>query len=114
LVVVAIISILASIAVAQYAVYKQHAVDSLMESTLQAGRHAMEAYFVDHDTYATASIPTLTSSYGFRQSDRVTLFTIADQQQLTFKIHVCANGGSSPGMEFDSTVGVSTSLGSCS
>src|ERR1044072_3148630 len=83
LVVGAIISILASIAVAQYAVYKQHAVDSLIESTLQAGRDAMVPYFVDHPTSATATLPTLPSRYGFRQSDRVTLFTIADQQQLT-------------------------------
>ena len=112
LVVVAIIGILASVAVAQYSVYKQHSVDSLMESTLQAGRHAMEAYFVDKDTYQTADTPTLKSTYGFRQAASVT-FKIIAQTQLTYQIQACAAGGTADAFIFDSTVGIS-SPGSCS
>lgn len=112
LVVVAIISILASVAIAQYGVYKQHAVDGLMESTLQAGRHAMEAFFVANDTYQGSDVPTLESTYGLRVSDRAT-FTIVAQQPLTYQIEVCAVGGTNPGLLFDSTVGNSQPSASC-
>ena len=113
LVVVAIIGILASVAMAQYAGYKQQTVDSLMESTIQAGRHAMEAYFVAEDTYASANETVLRDDYGFRRADQAT-FTIVDQQQLTYVIQVCATGGTSAGREFDSEVGHSTQIASCS
>ena len=112
LVVVAIIGILASVAVAQYALYKQQAVDGLMESTLENGRHAMEGYFVQNDTYQTATEALLTASYGFRRASQAT-FTIVDQQQLTFVIRVCAVGGTSPGWEFDSTVGRAVPTSTC-
>jgi prepilin-type N-terminal cleavage/methylation domain-containing protein len=112
LVVVAIIGILASVAVAQYGVYKQHAVDSLMESTLQAGRHAMEAYFVDKDTYQTADEVTLHDTYGFRQAASVS-FKILNKTQLTYQLQVCAAGGTADAFVFDSTVGIS-SPNSCS
>ena len=79
LVVVAIIGILASIAIAQYSVYKQHGIDSQMESSLQAGRHAMEAFFVDHDSHKSRvkclhwnhSIPSrICEARSFSVSDR--------------------------------------------
>src|SRR2546423_3469860 len=111
LVVVAIIGILASVAVAQYSVYKQHAVDSLRESPLQAGRHAMEAYFVDKDPYQTADEATLKSTYGFRQGATVS-FKIAAQTQLTYQTQACAAGGTADAFMFDSTQGISTP-GSC-
>jgi len=113
LVVIAIVGILASIALAQYSTYKQQAVDGLMESTLQAGRHAMEAYFVEHDTYQTANTTLLHDNFGFRQAAMAT-FVIQDQQPLTFVIRVCAAGGTSPGLEFNSTVGRSQPVASCS
>src|SRR4051794_25389923 len=92
LVVIAIIGIIASVAVAQYALYKQQAVDGLMESTLQAGRHAMEAYFVKNDTYQLATETILHDDFGFRRADRAT-FGIPSQQQLQFVICVGATGG---------------------
>jgi prepilin-type N-terminal cleavage/methylation domain-containing protein len=112
LVVVAIIGILASVAMAQYALYKQQAVDGLMESTLENGRHAMEAYFVQNNTYQTATEGLLIANYGFRRAAQAT-FTIADQQQLTFVIRVCSYGGTSPGWEFDSTVGRAVPTSTC-
>jgi type IV pilus assembly protein PilE len=112
LVVIAIIGIIASVATAQYAVYKRQAVDGLIESTLQAGRHAMEGYFVQNDTYQTATEALLIASYGFRRASQAT-FTIVDQQTLTFVIRVCAAGGNSPGYEFDSAIGRSTPTSTC-
>jgi prepilin-type N-terminal cleavage/methylation domain-containing protein len=113
LVVVAIIGILASIALAQYVIYKQHAVDSQMESSLQAGRHAMEAYFVDHDTYTTADETTLHDTYGFRYTPGVS-FTIINKTDLTYQLQVCTIGGSYPALVFDSTVGLSSPRNTCS
>jgi type IV pilus assembly protein PilA len=113
LVVVAIIGIIASIALAQYAVYKQHAVDSQMESSLQAGRHAMEGYFVDHDTYATVDETALHDTYGFRYTAGVS-FRILNKTNLTYQLQVCAAGGSNPALVFDSTVGISSSSSTCS
>jgi prepilin-type N-terminal cleavage/methylation domain-containing protein len=113
LVVVAIIGIMASVALAQYAVYKQRGVDSKMESSLQAGRHAMEAYFVDHDTYATADETTLHDTYGFRYTLGVS-FRILNKTNLTYQLQVCTTGGSNPALIFDSTAGISSSSSTCS
>ena len=113
LVVIAIIGIMASIAITQYAVYKQKAVDSQMESSLQAGRHAMEAYYVDKETYQTASETVLHDSYGFRYTAGVD-FKILDKQTSTYQIQACAVGGTSAAMVFDSTVGRSVQVSTCS
>ena|SRR5437867_3087082 len=113
LVVVAIIGIIASVALAQYAVYKQHGIDSQMESSLQAGRHAMEAYFVDHDTYSTADETALHDTYGFRYTAGVS-FRILAKTNLTYQLQVCAAGGSYPALVFDSNVGVSSPSATCS
>ena len=116
LVVVAIIGILASVAVAQYGVYKQHAVDGLMESTLQAGRHAMEACFVDKDSYTPCGTGTndtiLHDTYGFRRAANVA-FAFVNQTQLTYEICVATAGGTSLALHFDSTVGTSAQATSC-
>jgi prepilin-type N-terminal cleavage/methylation domain-containing protein len=113
LVVVAIIGILASVAVAQYAVYKQHAVDAKMESTLQAGRHAMEAFFVAMDTYQGTDEVTLRDTYGFRRAVDVT-FKILSTATLAYQIEVCAEGGTAPALTFDSNDGSSQQSTACS
>jgi prepilin-type N-terminal cleavage/methylation domain-containing protein len=113
LVVVAIIGILASTAIAQYSVYKQHAVDAKMESTLQAGRSAMEAFFVDNDTYQNSNETILRSNYGFRSAVDVT-FKILATTTLTYQLQVCTAGGTSPALIFDSTVGISQQTAACS
>jgi type IV pilus assembly protein PilA len=113
LVVVAIIGILASVALAQYAVYKQKGVDTQMESSLQAGRHAMEAYFIDHDTYTSADETALHDTYGFRYTAGVS-FRILAKTQLTYQLQACAVGGSSPALVFDSTLGTSSPNATCS
>jgi type IV pilus assembly protein PilA len=113
LVVIGIIGILASVALAQYATYKQNGVDTQMESSLQAGRLAMEAYFVEHDTYATADEATLRSSYGFRYTPGVS-FTIITKTDARYRLQACAVGGSSAALVFDSTVGLSSPSNTCS
>ncbi len=113
LVVIAIIGLLAAIAIPQYASYKQQSVDKQMESTLQAGRHAMEAYFVKNDTYVAADETTLHDEFGFRRASSNVL-AIGPLENLRFVIKVCAPGGTSAGLEFDSAVGHSTQIGTCS
>ena len=56
LVVIAIIGILAAIAVPQFAAYKQAANDAEVTSTLRSLAVSMEAYYVNNDSYAAATI----------------------------------------------------------
>jgi hypothetical protein len=88
-------------------------VDTQMESSLQAGRHAMEAYFVDHDTYSTADETALHDSYGFRYTAGV-IFRILNKTDQTYRIQACAVGGSSAALVFDSTAGISSPSSTCS
>jgi prepilin-type N-terminal cleavage/methylation domain-containing protein len=107
LVVVAIISILASIAITQYAFYKEKAVDSSMEATLHAGRQAMEGYYVENNTYASASVADLENFHGFRPSQNVTL-TIANAPPPTSTVYsLCAysGGGTAPAFFYASSAG---------
>ncbi len=55
LVVIAIIGILAAIAIPQFAEYKTRAFNSRAQSDLRNGLTAEEAYFVDHERYATCN-----------------------------------------------------------
>ena len=55
LVVIAIIGILAAIAIPQFAEYKTRAFNSRAQSDLRNGLTAEEAYFVDHEQYATCN-----------------------------------------------------------
>ena len=62
MIVVAIIGILASIAIPQYAVYRQRAFDSRAQADLKNVATAEEAYFVDTSSYISCdenSCPTL-------------------------------------------------------
>jgi prepilin-type N-terminal cleavage/methylation domain-containing protein len=116
LVVVAIIGIIASVAIAQYGVYKQHAVDGLMESTLQNGRHALEACFVNLDSYVPCGSGTndtiLHDTYGFRRASNVT-FAFVSQSQLAYEICVSTAGGTSSALHFDSNLGYSVQASTC-
>jgi prepilin-type N-terminal cleavage/methylation domain-containing protein len=80
LVVIAIIGILAAIAIPQFAEYKTRAFNSRAQSDLRNGLTAEEAYFVDHESYASCSDSTCNTTLpGFGKSDGVTIsFTAAD------------------------------------
>jgi len=67
LVVVAIIGILAAIAIPQFAAYRARGFNARVESDTRNAATAQEAYFVDHDDYASvtcASLPGFTLSQG--------------------------------------------------
>lgn len=82
LVVVAIIGILAAIAIPQFAAYRARGFDARANSDCRNAATAMEAFFVDKNTYAGATPATLP---GFVQSADVnvtitptaTTFTVA-------------------------------------
>lgn len=116
LVVVAIIGILAAIALPQYALYKQQAVDSHMVSNLRDARHAMECFYAkaSPESYATATVPLLRSDCEFRSAADVTL-KIVDLTDQTYQLRACAAAGTSPAFFYDSAVGVIVpDSGSCS
>ena len=72
LVVIAIIGILAAIAIPQYAIYKQGALDSQAKSDLHNMATAMEAYYGSAGAYAGVSVPADLTVLGYRQSTNVT------------------------------------------
>jgi prepilin-type N-terminal cleavage/methylation domain-containing protein len=70
LVVVAIIGILAAIAIPQFAAYRAKGFDARSSSDCRNAATALEAFFVDNNTYAGATPATLP---GFVQSDDVSV-----------------------------------------
>ena len=70
LVVVAIIGILAAIAIPQFAAYRAKGFDGRTQSDCRNAATAMEAFFVDNNTYAGADAATLP---GFVQSEDVSV-----------------------------------------
>jgi prepilin-type N-terminal cleavage/methylation domain-containing protein len=114
LVVVAIVALLASIAMSQFALYKQKSVDALMESTMHEARQAMEAYYVAQHTYAGATEAILLSSYGYKPSFSVSLSITPPPSDNDYGLMVCASGGTTPAFAYTSGGGlISTSPGPC-
>lgn len=107
LVVTAIIALLASVAMTQYALYKQKATDGKMESSLHAARQAMEGYYasVTPPSYAGATEVALHDNHGYRPSDGITL-NIISADQTSYVLRVCATGGTAPSYRYDSSVGL--------
>ena len=103
-IVVAIIGILASIAIPQYATYKQGAADAQAKSDIHSMATALEAYFTQVNSYSGATLGLLTSSYGFRQTSSVTdsLVTLDD----THYVVIANASGGSGDLTLDSTIGV--------
>lgn len=74
LVVVAIVGILASIAVPQYAAYRQRGFDARAQSDLRNAAIAQEAYFALNEAYVScANAACATQLPGFRISEGVTI-----------------------------------------
>jgi prepilin-type N-terminal cleavage/methylation domain-containing protein len=112
LVVIGIVAILASIAIPQFAAYKGKAVDADMQSALQAGRQAIEAYYVQDQSYVGADVPTLTSSFGYKESPNVTL-TMPPPTANHYILCVQSTGGTTPYYIYDSDVGISAAVSTC-
>ena len=106
LVVIAIVGLLASIAISQYALYKQKSVDALMESTLHEARQAMEAYYVSAHTYVGATESILIASYGYKPSGNVTLSITPTPTDSDYGLMVCTGGGTTPAFAYTSAGGM--------
>ena len=106
LVVVGIVSILASIAMTQYAGYKQKAVDAAMMSALHNARQSMEALFAGSqpESYVTATVPLLVSDFGYQPASGITLM-IVTKTDFDYSLRVCARGGTTPAFFFNSNAG---------
>lgn len=115
LVVVAIVGILAAIALPQYGLYKQQAVDSHMISNLHDARHALECYYVyANQTYVGATVAQLETLCEYRNAEDVTLKIVSLTDQA-YSLRACASSGTSPAFFYDSTVGrIVPDTGSCS
>jgi prepilin-type N-terminal cleavage/methylation domain-containing protein len=102
LVVVAIIGIIASIAIPQYANYKSGAADATAKSDLHNMATALEAYYSASGSYAGADLNTL-KSFGFRQSSGVD-DAIASANQTAYSLSANPSGGTDV-WSFDSVTG---------
>lgn len=107
MIVVAIIGILAAIAIAQYAVYKDRGYVASMQSDIHTVRVAEEAYYGANHKFTT----TLTdlSYYGFKDVSEANTVTVAPVTDITqnFKVTVTSTR-TSKSVVYDSTTGQTT------
>jgi prepilin-type N-terminal cleavage/methylation domain-containing protein len=117
LVVVAIVGILASIAITQYALYKAKAVDAQMQSALNSAREAMECHYVKGSppSYSGATEAVLRADCDYRGTAPNVRLLIVSATLDQYVLLACAAGASSPAWRYDSNVGtmVPDSGGSC-
>ena len=105
LVVVAIVTILAAIAIPQYASYKRRTVDAAIESSLNSARVAMESYFEAHGyTYQNADETTLHNQHGYRGAAGFIL-DIVTATQTSYVLRGCQTGANHSSWEYDSDIG---------
>jgi prepilin-type N-terminal cleavage/methylation domain-containing protein len=72
MIVIAIIGILAAIAIPNFITYRQSGYDAMAKSDAKNSYDAARAYFVDYPNKIFSGVAQL-DSYGFRNSDNVTL-----------------------------------------
>ncbi len=77
MIVIAIIGILAAIAIPQFAAYKTRSYNSSAQADLMNAATAQEAYFVDEQTYCTATGTLIGATYGLYMSENVLLTIVA-------------------------------------
>jgi len=81
LVAIAVVGILVAIATPQFNAYRKLSIIAVIRSDLKNASTAEEAYYTDDLTY-TASLASLVS-YGFRQSDNVSISITSGGQTYT-------------------------------
>ena len=106
LVVIAIIGILAAIAIPQFAAYRRRGFDSDVKSNVKNAGTAIEAYFVDKQTY-NANLTDLLAR-GYKESTNVTM--AVSGSVTTFQITGTATAGCGSGgtWNIDSNTGLIT------
>ncbi|MFH1350396.1 MAG: prepilin-type N-terminal cleavage/methylation domain-containing protein [Pseudomonadota bacterium] len=72
MIVIAIIGILAAIAIPQFSAYRTRSYNAASQADMRNAATAQEAYYVDHQSYASAAT-NLTGSYGLTTSQNVSL-----------------------------------------
>ncbi len=82
LVAVGILGILVAFAIPQYLAYRRNTYIAAVKSDLKNASIIQEAYYTEFETY-TAALPTL-ESYGFRQTNKVSISIVSDGQSYTF------------------------------
>ncbi|HEU4341973.1 MAG TPA: prepilin-type N-terminal cleavage/methylation domain-containing protein [Candidatus Binatia bacterium] len=102
LIVTAIISLLAAIAIPQFTSYRLGSIDSQMKSDLRNAATAMESYYGEHKIYPI-SVNSI-KAVGFRQTDGVTL-DITVTPPSSFTLTASKPGGNQPSFTYDSTTG---------
>jgi len=100
LVVVAIIGILASIAIPQFAAYRERANDAAANSDIRTVMTAQETYFIDNNAYA-ANLTNLNATITVNTSTGVLIGLAGDN--LAFDVTSCSTSGSGVTFEFCSS-----------
>lgn len=103
LVVVAIVGILVGIAIPNYMAYKRQAADADALASVRHVSQAFESWYVEHQTYAGATIADLVGDTGFRESPNVQV-SIDAQDEFHYEVSATATGGNGT-IHFDSSVG---------
>ena len=73
MIVIAIIGILAAIAIPQFSAYRTRSYNAAAQADLRNAATAQEAYFVDEQTYCSATGTLIGPTYGLYMSENVTL-----------------------------------------
>lgn len=103
LIVVAIISLLAAIAIPQFASYRTRAVDDEMKSDLRNAASAMESYFADKSAYPT-TVAAL-KAVGFNQTSGVAL-VINIIASTSYTLTASKSGGTQASFIYTSATGL--------
>lgn len=83
MVVIAIIGALAAIAIPQFTAYRKRAFHSAAKADTRNLATAMEAYYVDNNTYLTSLASLTGASYAFIQSANVVVGVTGDTNSYT-------------------------------
>jgi type IV pilus assembly protein PilA len=102
LIVIAVISVLAAIAIAQFTGYRTHAFDAQMKTDLKNAAVAMESYYAEYKVYP-ATVAAI-STAGFRQTTGVGL-VITVTSPSTFTLTASTPNGSQPSFTYTSSTG---------
>jgi prepilin-type N-terminal cleavage/methylation domain-containing protein len=107
LVVVAVIGVLAAIGFSRWMQYRRRGVDAQMYATVDAARTALEGFHqASGNTYVGARESDLTR-YGFRLTSGVVM-NLNRLRADSYRVRVCATGGSQASMLYDSITGAFT------
>ena len=103
---IAIIGILAAIAIPQFAAYRRRGYDSDVKSNVKNASTAIEAYFVDKNTYL--SNVTDLQNRGFKKSANVSMAITGTVTTFVITGSATAGCGSGGSWNLDSTTGLLT------